>query len=102
MNKYFNNKKKLYMTIVEILCEYKGLTKDDLLKILKDKNCKYLFFLLIKKYECFDLDILKEDLPNINKSKITNNMKRAEKKLLFNRKIRDMYFEAENLIDKIK
>lgn len=103
MNKYFNNKSDTYAAIIEILSKYKGLNKDELLKILKDKECKYLFFLLIKKYQCSNLEILKKDFPSINKNKLENRTKAAEKKLLINKKIRTMYFEAENLInDNIK
>lgn len=102
MNKYFGDKSQIYATIIDILCSYKGFTRDELFQILKDNECKYLFFLLIKKYECFDLNLLKKDLPSLNKNKLNANIKRAEKKLLFNRKVRYMYFEAENLIDKIK
>jgi hypothetical protein len=102
MNKYFNNKEKAYYAIIDILREYKGLTKNELFQILKDNDCRHLFFLLIKKYGCFDLELLKKDLPSISKNKLNNNIKRAEEKLLFNKKIRNMYFEAEELIDKIK
>lgn len=102
MNKYFNNKEQTYAAIIDILCDYKGLTKDELFEILKDKDCRYLFFLLIKKYGCFDLELLKKDLPSISKNKLQNNIKKAEEKLLFNKKIRSMYFEAEDLMDKIK
>ncbi|WP_446898287.1 ribose-5-phosphate isomerase [Clostridium sp. LBM24168] len=102
MNKYFNDKEHTYAAIVEILRIYKGLTKDEVFQILKDKDCRYLFFLLIKKYRCFDLKLLKRDLPSINKNKLQNNIKKAEEKLLFNKKIRNMYFEAEDLMDKIK
>lgn len=102
MNKYFNNKTQTYSAIIDILCQYKGLSKEQLFNVLKDKDCKHLFFLLIKKYGCFDLKMLKKDIPSINKIKLENNIKKAEQKLLLNSKIRNMYFEAENLIDGAK
>lgn len=102
MNKYFNSKVYKYDVIIEILSRYKGLNKDELFQILKDNECKYLFFLLIKKYECSNLEILKKDFPSINENKLKNGMKAAEKKLLINKKIRNMYFEAESLIDNVK
>ncbi|MBV4418773.1 ribose-5-phosphate isomerase [Clostridium tyrobutyricum] len=100
--KYFNDKTQTYSAIIDILCEYKGLSKEQLFNVLKDKDCKHLFFLLIKKYECFDLDMLKKDIPSINKIKLENNINQAQKKLLLNRKIRNMYFEAEDLLDRAK
>lgn len=102
MNKYFIDKEARYVAIIDILRKYKGLTENDLLEILKDKECKYLFFLLIKKYKCFDVEMLQKDLPFINETNLEGNIKKAKENLLFNKKIRDMYFEAENLIDKIK
>lgn len=100
LEKYFTNKEERYERIISLLCEYKGVPRDELLEILKDQNCKYLFFLLIKKYGCDDIGILKRDFPSVNKSKINSNLKKAEEKLLLSRKIRDMYFEAEGLIEK--
>ena len=57
---------------------------------------------MIVKYGCFDLDMLKKDIPSINKIKLENNINQAQKKLLLNRKIRNMYFEAEDLLDRAK
>ncbi|MCT8975786.1 ribose-5-phosphate isomerase [Clostridium sp. CX1] len=102
MGKYFTGKEERYEKIINLLCEYKGVKREELLEILKDQNCKYLFFLLIKRYGCDDMGILKRDFPSVNKNKINNNLKKAEEKLLLNRKIRDMYFEAEDLIEKVE
>lgn len=102
MSKYFNNKNQQYETIIHILCEYKGISRDELLQILKDKECKYIFFLLIKKYGCDDMKIIQQDFPNINSKSINSNFKKAKEKVLLNRKIRDMYFEADSIIEKVK
>jgi hypothetical protein len=101
MQKYFSDKEEKYEKIIGLLCKYKGLNRKDLFKILKDQECKYLFYLLIKKYGCDDnMVIIQKDFPMVNKSRMKNNFKKAEEKLLLNRKIRTMYFEAENLIEK--
>ncbi|CAB1254065.1 ribose-5-phosphate isomerase [Clostridium sp. MT-14] len=102
MRRYFNDKEKVYSKIIEILCKYKGLDRKKLLEILKDESCKYLFFLLVNKYECYDLDVLKKDFPSVNRNNMKNNIRKAEKKLLLNKRIRDMYFEAEELIDRVE
>ncbi|KZL90067.1 ribose-5-phosphate isomerase [Clostridium magnum] len=101
MQKYFSDKEEKYEKIIGLLCKYKGLNREDLFKILRDQECKYLFYLLIKKYGCDDnMVIIQKDFPTVNKNRIKNNLKKAEEKLLLNRKIRSMYFEAEDLIEK--
>jgi hypothetical protein len=101
MQGYFSDKEENYQKIIDLLCKYKGLSRSELFKILKDQECKHLFYLLIKKYGCADLEMIQKDLPSVNKSKIKNNLKKAEEKLMLNRKIRNMYFEAEDLIEHI-
>lgn len=100
--KYFRNKEQVYTKIIEILCEYKGFSKEDMFKILKNESCRYLFFLLIKKYECCDVELLKKDFPSVNSKNVKKNIKRAEEKLLLDKKIREMYFEAEDIIDRVE
>jgi hypothetical protein len=102
MLKYFNNKNEQYEKIIRILCEYKGISRDELLEILKDKECKYIFFLLIKKYGCDDMKIIQQDFPSINLKSINSNFKKAKEQVLLNRKIRNMYFEADSIIEKVK
>lgn len=102
MNKYFIDKEEQYKRILELMCKYKGLSREELFKILKDKECRYLFFLLIRKYGCYDIGMLQKDFPSVNKNNIGLNFRKAEEKLLVSRKIRDMYFEAEDIIERIK
>lgn len=101
MQKYFSDKEEKYEKIIDLLCRYKGLNREELFKILKDQECKYLFYLLIKKYGCDDnLGIIQKDFPTVNKNRMKSNLKKAEEKLLLNRRVRNMYFEAEELIEK--
>lgn len=102
MERYFANKEEKYERIINLLCKYKRLNRDELFKILEDQECRYLFFLLIKKYGCDDMGILKKDFPSVNKIKMNSNLRKAEEKLLLNRRIRSMYFEAEGLIEKVE
>ncbi|NMM61566.1 ribose-5-phosphate isomerase [Clostridium sp. P21] len=102
MPKYFNDKREQYEKIINILCEYKGINREKLFRILKDKECKYLFFLLIKKYGCDDMEMIQEDFPSVNSKNINSNVRKAKEKILLNRKIRSMYFEAENILEKIE
>jgi hypothetical protein len=102
MGMYFSDKEERYEKIISLLCRYKGIDREELINILKDRECKHLFFLLIKKYECNEMKLLQKDFPLMSKNSISNNFKRAEQKLFLNRKIRDMYFEAEEFIERVK
>lgn len=92
--------KRRYDKIIELMCEYKGISRRELYKILKDKNCKYMLFLLLKKYG-IGYEFIKSDIPTCNKRIINYNCKRAEKMFLINKEFRDMYFEIEDEIEKI-
>ncbi|MDF2883472.1 MAG: hypothetical protein K0R54_4029 [Clostridiaceae bacterium] len=98
----FKNKENIYKRIINILCEYKGISNSELMKIMKDKECKYILFLLLKKYDCINLENLNRDFLISSKKKITTNVRKAEEKMLINKRIRDMYFQAENIMEKYK
>lgn len=93
-------KEDKYTKILSVICEIKGISNDELSKILKDRECKYLLFLLLKKYKCADIDILTRDFSIDSKKFINYNLKKAEEKFFINKEFRDMYFEAELIIDK--
>ncbi|PRR80414.1 hypothetical protein CLLI_02950 [Clostridium liquoris] len=99
--KYFDRNIK-YEKIIELLCEYKGIHREELITILEDEECKYLLFLLLKKYNCMDIQSLAKDFEINNRRKLNSNLKKAEEKFLLNKKIREMFFEAENIIEKIQ
>lgn len=100
--RYLVNKESRYEQILELLCNYKGIEKENFIEILKDNECRYLLFLLMKKYDCLNMENLKRDFSLHSKKVIINNLKTAEEKLLFNRRIREMFFEAENIIESNK
>ena len=93
-----NNK---YEKIISVLCEYKEISREELINILKDKDCKFLLFLFLKKYKCIDLRKLEEDFSIKSKKSINNNCRKAEEKFLINKEFRELYFEMEELISKI-
>lgn len=99
--KYFIDKEKQYERIIEMLCKYKGIKREELYRILKDKECRYVLFLLLKKYNCVVLENLDRDFSIDNKRKVNYNIEKAEEKLLLNKKVREMYFEAETAIERI-
>lgn len=100
--KYFVNKEEQYERIINLLCRYKGIDREALYKILQDKECRYVLFLLLKKYDCVNIDMLNRDFSIGSTRRVNYNLKKAEEKLLLNKKIREMYFEAENIIEEIE
>nr|WP_245161349.1 hypothetical protein [Clostridium botulinum] len=97
---YFTNSK--YENIIKLLCKYKGLSEYEMINIMRDNECRYLLFLLLRKYNCIEIENLKKDFNISDYEGICNNIEEAEKKLLLNKKIRDMFFEAEEILDNIK
>jgi hypothetical protein len=97
--KYFIKKEEQYERIINLLCRYLSITREELYRILKDKECRYVFFLLLKKYDCMNIDVLNRDFSLGSLRRVNYNIKKAEEKLLLNKKIREMYFEAENIIE---
>ncbi|HID0854276.1 TPA: hypothetical protein ACXDA3_002542, partial [Clostridium botulinum] len=56
---YFTNSK--YENIIKLLCKYKGLSEYEMIKIMGDNECRYLLFLLLRKYNCIEIENLKKD-----------------------------------------
>lgn len=96
---YFFDRHNRYKNIIEFLCQYKGVSEGELFKILEDEDCKYLLALLLKKYDCLNQQEFHENFPS-SKVSFKEYMRNAEEKMLFNKRIRDMYFEAEELLNK--
>lgn len=88
-----------YKKIIEIICSMKGINKEELFKILEDKEFKYLFFLLLKKYKCDDINKIKEDFSINNRRVVNYNVKKAQEKFFVNREFREVYFEVEKKIE---
>ncbi len=98
---YYDLSREKYIKIVNFICSYNGIKENELYKLLKDKECKYLLFLLLKKYKCTNKDILIDILGQNNKSTISYNFKKAEEKFFVNRELREKYFEVEDILQKI-
>lgn len=86
--------------IIEAICSVKGLSKDEINSILKNRECKYLLFLLLRKYKCENTEVIKRDFSLDISKRMNYNIRKAEEKLLINREFRDMYFEAEEIINR--
>lgn len=94
------DKRQRYERIIQVLCEYKGISREEILKVLKDKECKYLFYLLVGKYQCLDVEMIKKDFIKVSKKNLSQNIRKAEEMMLLNKKVRELYFQAEKIIEK--
>ena len=97
---FLNSNMDKYDKIIEIICRAKGIEKEELFKILKDRECKYLMFLLLKKYKCLDLEKLSKDFSIESRKTINYNFKKAEERFFVSKEFRDMYFELEETVEK--
>lgn len=79
-----------YEKIIEMICELRGVKKEELLLILEEEDCRNLLFLMLKKYNCLDEEKIKQDFKLEN---IKSKSKLAEKKFFINKEFRDTYFE---------
>lgn len=88
-----------YEIIIFILSNYYGMSYEEFKKRLKKKDNLYLTLLLMKKFKCLNLGVIQQSLGISNNRMLGYKMKKAEEKILINKKFRDEYFELE---DKIK
>ncbi|MCY6958761.1 ribose-5-phosphate isomerase [Clostridium brassicae] len=89
-----------YEKIIDIICGMKGIEKEELYKILKDRDCKYLLFLLLKKYNCDNPNKINKDFFINNKRIIRYNIKKGEEKFMINKEFREIYFEVKSKLEK--
>lgn len=90
-----------YEKILEAICEMKGIKTYEVLKVLKDRECKYILFLLLKKYRCGNVENAYTDFVISNKRAINYGSKKAEERFFINKEFREMFFEVENILDKV-
>ncbi|SUY46659.1 ribose 5-phosphate isomerase [Clostridium putrefaciens] len=90
-----------YEKIIQILCQYNNIDENDIIPLLRDKECKYLLLLLLKSNKCTDEVILEEIMSLKTKTSIQYNFKKAEEKLYVNKDFREKYFEIQRIIKEI-
>lgn len=86
--------------IMELICDVKGISKEELFKILDDKECKYLMLLLMKKYDCLNEKLLREQFDINSKRVINYNANKAREKFFINSSFREEYFQLEEILEK--
>ena len=88
-----------YEKIIEAICYVKGIKRHESFKILKNRDCKYVLFLLVKRYKCLYAENAYTDLWVSNKRVMSYGLKKAEERFFFNKEFREMYFQIENKLD---
>ena len=87
-----------YEKIIEAICYVKGIKRHESLKILKDRECKYILFLLLQKHKFEDAEIAYKKFLIFNKRSVNYGVKKAEERFFINKEFREMYFEIENIL----
>lgn len=70
----------------------------DLVCLFRNKDCRYLFLLLLNKYGCLEKDKLVNELIFSSNKSINYNLKKAEERLLINRQFREDYSKLDKTI----
>ena len=91
-----------YEKIIEAICEVKGIKTNELLKILNDRECKYILFLLLKKYRCGNVESAYKDFLISHKRAVSYGSKKAEERFFINKEFRETFFEIEEILGNSK
>ncbi|MBU3157391.1 ribose-5-phosphate isomerase [Clostridium estertheticum] len=87
-----------YEKIIEAICYVKGIKRHESLRILKDRECRYILFLLLQKHKCDDIEIAYKKFLISSKRAANYGLKKAEERFFINKEFREMYFEIENIL----
>lgn len=85
-----------YHTIINLITTFYDFdNSNEKIELFKDREYRYLLLLLVKKYNCYNEEEIKNILNVKTKRSVLNNVKKAEERLLVNREFREKYFEME-------
>ncbi|MBP1890651.1 hypothetical protein J2Z53_002260 [Clostridium moniliforme] len=93
--------KERYFKIIEEICAFNNVSREEIIEMFKEKEIRYLFILFLKKYNCWSEENIKYLLKVKTSKSINYNYRKAEEKLLINKKFRDKYFEIEKKINSV-
>lgn len=93
-----NFRETKFKKVITALCEYKGISEDELIELLNNKDSRYLIFLLLKRYKCVDFEMINKHLILSTRKSINYNLKKAEERFYLNKEFREKYFEADAVI----
>ena len=87
-----------YEKIIEAICEVKGMKTYELQRILKDRDCKYILLLLLKKYRCGNVEDAYKEFLVSHKRAVSYGSKKAEEQFFINKEFRTLVFEIEDIL----
>lgn len=87
-----------YKIIILTLCKYYGMEYEEIDFLLKDKEKRLIFLLLIKNFKCLSGNRTFDVIKCVNEKNIKGSLKKAEEKVLINKQFREDYFEIEEKI----
>lgn len=87
-----------YNKIIDAICYVKGMERHESLKISKNRECRYILFLLLKKYKFGDVESIYKKFLILNKRAANYGFKKAEEQFFINKEFREMYFEIERVL----
>ncbi len=90
-----------YIRILDNLCSYSRLSREDLIRLMQDRDSRHLLFLFLKNHGYTDQEIISRLFNIKSKSSIKSNFKKAEEKFFVNSAFREKYFELEDKLKKI-
>ncbi|SHK40894.1 hypothetical protein SAMN02745248_02473 [Hathewaya proteolytica DSM 3090] len=91
--------KENYNIIIQVVCEALNIDKSKLKALVEDEDNQYLLMLVLSRFNCMDVNLLKSDF---NLENIHSINKNAEEKLFVNSEFRQEYFKLLKQISEEK
>lgn len=92
--------KENQLKILNIICNYYGIDRNNFSKLLKNKEKKFLLLLVLKNNNFINNDELIDMLGISSVSRLKSNFRKAQEKFLVNTFFREKYIELEEKIKK--
>lgn len=90
-----------YLKILKFICDYYGIKENDIEKLFKNSEQKYIILLALKTNNCLDIEGVIEKCGIKDLKQLNSYVRKAEEKLLINIYFRKKYFSLEENIKKL-
>lgn len=89
-----------YNRVLDILIQYYGISYAEFYDMLRKKENKYLFLLLLKEFRGLNKENINEQSISLSYRSLIYNLRKAEEKLLVNKEFRENYFTLQEKVEK--
>lgn len=89
-----------YNRVLDILIQYYGISYAEFYDMLRTKENKYLFLLLLKEFRGLNKDDINKQSISLSYRSLIYNLRKAEEKLLVNKEFREDYFTLQEKVEK--